>query len=407
VSATTGGGSAASEPGPLTGLLVADLSRVLAGPLATMTLADLGATVVKVERPGTGDETRTWGPWWEGVATYSLAINRGKRSVTLDLTDPGDLALAVELARRADVLVENFRPGTMDRMGLGYDALAAVNPDLVYCSITGFGRHGGAAEMAGYDFLTQALSGLMEITGHADGPATKAGIPVSDILTGLQATIGILAALAAVREGRGGQRVEVSLLDASLAGLLNHATAHLNGGVVPTRVGNTHPSIAPYGVFATSDRPIVIAVGNDSLFGRLCRTIGRPELAVDLRFVTNAVRIQNRAELQALIEERLAGASAATWTSTLQAAGVPAGPVQTVAEGFGLATALGLEPIDAAVDGAGRLVRTPRNPVRLSKTPAATRSAPPLLGEHDDEVRAWLAGPPVDLDGPRSPRGAA
>jgi crotonobetainyl-CoA:carnitine CoA-transferase CaiB-like acyl-CoA transferase len=381
-------------PGPLAGLVVADFSRVLAGPLATMTLADLGATVVKVERPEGGDETRSWGPpWWEGVATYYMALNRGKRSVVLDLAAPGDQALAVELALRAHVLVENFRPGTMDRLGLGYDALAARRPDLVYCSITGFGRAAGAAELAGYDFLAQALSGLMEITGQPDGPPTKAGIPVSDILTGLQATIGILAALNAVRDGRGGQRVEVSLLDASLAALLNHATAHLHGGAVPTRVGNLHPSIAPYEVFTTADRPIVVAVGNDWLFVRLCTAIERPDLAADARFATNAERVANRHLLTAELDRTMRTDTAATWTGRLQAAGVPAGPVQSVAEGFGLASALGLDPIDVVVDAQDRPVRTPRNPVRLSATPARTSSAPPGFGEHDAEVRAWLTAP--------------
>jgi crotonobetainyl-CoA:carnitine CoA-transferase CaiB-like acyl-CoA transferase len=380
--------------GPLAGLVVADFSRVLAGPLVTMTLADLGATVVKVERPDAGDETRSWGPpWWEGIATYYLALNRGKRSVLLDLTVPEDLALAVELALRADVLVENFRPGTMDRLGLGYDALSARHPDLVYCSITGFGRGAGAAELAGYDFLAQALSGLMEITGQPDGPPTKAGIPVSDILTGLHATIGVLAALAAVRDGRGGQRVEVSLLDASLASLLNHATAHLHGGVAPTRVGNVHPSIAPYEVLETADRPIVVAVGNDFLFVRLCAAIERPDLAGDVRFATNAERVAHRHALTAELDRTMRTDTAASWTSRLQAAGVPAGPVQTVAEGFGLASALALEPVDVVVDAQDRPIRTPRNPVRLSATPARTALPPPGFGEHDDLVRAWLAGP--------------
>jgi formyl-CoA transferase len=383
-----------TTPGALDGVLVADFSRAIAGPLAAMTLADLGADVVKVERPGTGDETRSWGPpWWdEQTSTYYLAFNRGKRSLRLDLADPADLAIARELVLRADVVVENFRPGTMDRLGLGWTDLSRERPDLVYCSISGFGS-GPGADLGGYDFLAQALTGLMELTGVPDGPAVKAGIPVADVLTGLHATIGILAALAVAREGRTGQRVEVSLLDAALASLGNHATAHLNAGARPTRVGNRHPSIAPYEVVAAADGPLVVAAATDAQFRKLCAVVGLDHLAADPRFLTNSGRVANRTHLTSALERALAMAGAAVWAARLQAAGVPAAPVQGVAEGFALAEELELQPVDEVHDSTGRVVRTARNPVRLDATPLRTKLPPPALGEHDETLRAWLSRP--------------
>ncbi len=371
----------------LDGILVADLSRVLAGPLCTMTLGDLGADVVKVERPDGGDDTRAWGPpFVEEGATYYLALNRNKRSVVLDLKDPADLALARELCDRADVVVESFRPGTIDRLGLGYDDVARSNPGVVYCSISAFGSGEQAATLPGYDLLLQAMSGLMSVTGEPDGPPLKVGAPLIDVMCGLNATIGVLAALhARARDGRG-QRVEVSLMDTALAGLLNQASAHLNTGSVPGRLGNRHPSITPYETFAAADGDFAVAVGNDAFYARLCGVIGRPELAGDERFATNAARLQHRDALAAELEAAFAAAPAADWVLALGEAGVPAGPINDVAQAFAFADALGLEPVDET-DG----VRTVRPPLRLGATPAAVSRRPPRLGEHSDEIRAWLS----------------
>jgi crotonobetainyl-CoA:carnitine CoA-transferase CaiB-like acyl-CoA transferase len=379
--------------GPLEGLVVADFSRVLAGPFATMLLGDLGADVVKVEHPGGGDETRAWGPPFLGEhSTYYLAVNRNKRSVALDLkTDEGRRA-ALALALRADVLVENFKAGTLERLGLGYDELARDNPGLVLCSISGFGR-GAGAELPGYDFLVQAMSGLMSITGPAGGEPTKVGVALVDVLTGLYACGGVLAALhERGRSGRG-QRVEVSLLGAALASLVNQASSYLCTGVPPRAMGNRHPSIAPYETLATADRPLVVAVGNDGQFARLCRVLGIPGAAADPRFATNAARVANRQALVALLEEALAGRGAADWVAALGPAGVPCGLVNDVGEAFALAERLGLDPV---ADAGG--VPQVADPIRLSATPPSYRLAPPALGQHTAEVLAWLAAPP-----PREP----
>ena len=375
--------------GALAGLLVADFSRVLAGPLCTMTLGDLGADVVKVERPDGGDDTRHWGPpFVDEGATYYLGLNRNKRSVALDLKDPGDLRLARRLCDRADVVVESFRPGTFARLGLGHDEIARANPGVISCSISAFGTGERAASLPGYDLLLQAMSGLMSVTGEPGdgGRPLKAGAALIDMICGLYATTGILAALhARERTGRG-QRVEVSLMDSALAGLLNQASAYLLAGVVAGRLGNRHPSIAPYETYEASDGPFALAVGNDALFVRLCGAIGQPELATDARYATNAARLEHRDELGAELEAAFAAAPAATWVERLGAAGVPAGPINDIAQAFAFAEALGLEPYD---DTGG--VRTVRSPLRLSETPAAVRARPPRLGEHDTAIRAWLA----------------
>jgi len=382
-------------PGALDGLLVADFSRVLAGPLCTQTLGDLGADVIKVERPDGGDDTREWGPpFVEEGATYYLGLNRNKRSVTLDLKDPADLALARELCARADVVVESFRPGTADRLGLGHTTVAALNPRVVYCSISAFGSGERAAQLPGYDLLLQAMSGLMSVTGEPDGRPLKVGAAVIDMICGLYATTAVLAALVERERSGRGQRVEVSLMDSALAALLNQASAHLNAGVVPGRLGNRHPSIVPYETYAAADGDFAVAVGNDTIFRRLCEVIGRAELAEDERYATNAARLEHRDALGAELEAAFAAEPASEWVARLGAGGVPAGPIHDIAGAFAFAAELGLGPADET-DG----VRTVRSPMRLASTPASVRRRPPRLGEHSDEIRAWLAsgasaGPP-------------
>ena len=375
--------------GPLEGLLVADFSRVLAGPFATMLLGDLGADVVKVEHPDGGDETRAWGPpWHDGHSTYYLAVNRNKRSVALDLKTGQGWQAARALALRADVLVENFKAGTLERLGLGFEEVTRGNPGLVWCSISGFGR-GAGADLPGYDFLVQAMSGLMSITGPAGGEPTKVGVALVDVLTGLYAFGGVLAALRERdRTGRG-QRVEVSLLGSALASLVNQASSYLCTGRPPRAMGNRHPSITPYETLATADRPLVVAVGNDGQFARLCRVLGVPGAATDPRFATNADRVTHRDALAELLERALAARGASDWVAGLSEAGVPCGLVNDVGEAFALAERLGLEPV-AAAGGIPQVA----NPIRLSSAPVSYRLAPPALGEHTAEVLGWLAGPP-------------
>ena len=376
-----------SEPGPLAGLVVADFSRVLAGPLATMTLGDLGADVIKVERPGTGDDTRTWGPpWADGESTYYLGLNRNKRSVALDLADPAHAELARRLAARADVLVESFRPGLMARWGLDSERARAANHRLVYCSVNAFGSAEPGAGLPGYDLLLQAMGGLMSVTGEPDGRPLKTGSAVVDMVCGLYATVGILAALRAREETGRGQHVEATLMDAGLATLLNQASGFVLAGAVPGRLGNRHPSIAPYETFETADGPIVVAAANDALFARLCAVLDLPALVTDERFATNAARRENVDALGEALEGRLRERPGADWVVRLNAAGVPAGPINDVAAAFALAERLGLEPVVEPVEG----MRLLRPPLRLGETPAAVRRPPPRLDEHGDEIRRWL-----------------
>ena len=379
--------------GALEGLVVADFSRVLAGPYATMLLADLGATVIKVERPGTGDDTRAWGPPFaaDGQATYFQSVNRNKLSIDLDLGDPADVATARRLADRADVLVENYRPGGLDRFGLGYAQVADGNPGLVYCSITGFGSTGGR-DLPGYDLLVQAMGGLMSITG-TDEP-TKAGVAVVDVLTGLHASVAILAALHHRDRTGEGQRIEVTLLGALLSSLVNQAGGFVGAGSVPTFMGNAHPSIAPYEVFATADRPMILAVGNDGQFVKLATALGAPGLADDPRYATNSARVAHRTELKKHIEALLACAGADNWQSTITEAGVPCGPINTIEQGFALAERLGLDPIIALEDPRRTTEqRQVANPSMLSATPPSYRSAPPAVGEDRAAVLALLGAP--------------
>jgi crotonobetainyl-CoA:carnitine CoA-transferase CaiB-like acyl-CoA transferase len=375
--------------GPLDGLLVADFSRVLAGPYATMLLADMGAEVVKVEGP-TGDETRSWTPpERDGISTYYLGINRGKRSVVLDLREEADLALARELARRADVLIENLRPGGMAKFGLDFESVRRDNPRLVYASISGFGS-GAGADVPGYDLLVQAMSGLMSLTGSPDGPGYRAGISVFDVMAGNHAVIGILGALRHRDATGAGQRVEVNLMSSALTGLVNHSSAWVAGGVVPYRMGNAHPSVFPYEPFPTADHDLIVIAANDRQFQRLCAALGIPEVAEDERFLRNGDRTANRDELRPLLEEQLATKPAQEWFDLLLAAGIPCGPINTIDDGFAAAERFGLEPVVEVGEG-DRALPTTRHPIRFSATPVDYALPPPELDEHGAELRAWLS----------------
>ncbi|ACU54924.1 L-carnitine dehydratase/bile acid-inducible protein F [Acidimicrobium ferrooxidans DSM 10331] len=379
--------------GPLAGLLVADFSRVLAGPYCTMLLGDLGATVIKVESP-TGDETRFWKPpvTADGTSTYYLAINRNKRSVVLDLKDDDDRALAQELARRADVVVENFKPGGLARFGLAYEDVAAENPAVVYASISGFGTSQGGRELPGYDLVVQAMSGLMSLTGEPDGPALRSGISVFDVMTGLHTAIAILAALHHRTLTGEGQHLEASLFASALSGMVNQTSAYVAGGVVPSRMGNAHPSLFPYEPFPTAEGELVVTIGNDVQFARLCDVLGVPELAQDPRFAHPDDRTAHREQLRPLLEHQLRHDSADAWFERLTAVGVPCGPINTVAEGVAFAERIGLEPVIVVGEGS-RAVRQTRHPVIYSKTAPRYDLPPPAHDEHGDEIRDWLQRP--------------
>ena len=377
-----------NQSGPLSGLLVADFSRILAGPYATMLLADMGADVVKVEGPR-GDDTRTWMPPVRGeVSTYYLGINRGKRSIALDLRDEADARAARELARRADVVIENFKPGGMAKYGLDYDRVRADNPGVVYASISGFGS-GAGAHVPGYDLMVQAISGLMSLTGDPDGPPYRAGISVFDVMAGNHATIGILAALRHRDAAGQGQHVEVNLLSSALTGLVNHSSAFVAGDVVPYRMGNAHPSVFPYEPLPTKDNDLIITAANDSQFRKLCEVLDIPEIADDERFARNANRTERREELRPILAERLAERGAVEWFDLLTDVGVPAGPINTIDGGFAMAERFGLDPVVEVGEG-DRAVPTTRHPIRFSETPATYRLPPPELDEHGAELRKWL-----------------
>lgn len=388
-----------SPMAPLARLRVLDLSRVLAGPWCGQLLADLGADVVKIERPGSGDDTRGWGPPYlrdvhgapTGESAYYLSTNRGKRSVTIDLARPQGQALVRRLAGCADVLLENFKAGGLARYGLDYPSLRAVNPRLVYCSITGFGQDGPGAGRPGYDVLIQAMSGLMSITGEPAGAPQKVGVAVADVLTGLYAAVAVLAALAARERTGTGQQIDLALLDVQIAALANQAANYLVTGVSPLRLGNAHPSIVPYQPFDTADRPIVVACGNDAQFARLAAVIGRPELTADPRYATNAGRVEHREQVVGAVQEALRAQPAAHWLERLTASGIPCGPINTLGEAFE----------DAQVRHRGLRIALPHplagsvplsaNPIRFSATPVRYERPPPLLGEHTAEVlREWL-----------------
>lgn len=388
--------------GALSHIRVLDLSRILAGPWAGQILADLGADVIKVERPGPGDDTRGWGPPWikddqghdTSVAAYYLCANRNKRSITVDITQPEGQDIVRRLAAQSDVVLENFKLGGLKQYGLDYDSLKAVNPRLVYCSITGFGQDGPYAPRAGYDFLIQGLGGLMSITGRPDGEPgagpMKVGVALTDILTGLYATNAVLAALAWREQSGEGQYIDMALLDVQVACLANQAMNYLATGSNPRRMGNAHPSIVPYQDFTTADGHMILAIGNDGQFARFCEVAGRPELAADARFATNRARVENRAELIPLLNEITATRTTAEWIAQLEARAVPCGPINGLAEVFA----------DPQVQARGLAVKMPHpeagevplvaSPIRLSKTPVEYRRAPPLVGEHTDEILADL-----------------
>jgi crotonobetainyl-CoA:carnitine CoA-transferase CaiB-like acyl-CoA transferase len=373
---------------PLAGLVVADLSRVLAGPYCSMLLGDMGATVVKVEGPG-GDDTRTWmPPVKDGVSTYYLSIGRNKRSVVLDFRDADDRALAGELLRLADIAIENFKPGSLQKFGLDYETAAERNSRLIYLSITGFGT-GEGAWLPGYDLIVQAVSGLMSLTGDPDGPAFRAGISVFDVMAGLHGLIGILAALHQRHETGRGQHVEVNLLSSAMSGLVNQTAAYTAGGVVPARMGNAHPSLFPYETMPTADRDMIITAGNDRQFRALCEVLGIPEVPDDPRFATNADRTRNREPLRAILVAELAKWKADDLFVALNKAGVPCGPINTIGEGVELAESLGLAPRVELGTG-DRAVSLVRNPIGFGDAELSYDLPPPELGEHSDEIRSWL-----------------
>ena len=368
---------------PLQAVKVIDLSRILAGPYATMTLADFGAEVIKVESP-LGDETRTWQPpvTSEGVSTYYSAVNRNKRSIVVDFKNDSEVARLVDLIKDADVLIENFRPGVLNKFGLDYQQLKSINPKLVYCSISGFGDREGA-RLPGFDLLVQALGGLMSITGEVNGTPSKVGVALVDVLAGQNAISGILLALRERDQSGEGQQVKISLLTSLLAGLTNQASGTIATGKVPTRLGNAHPSIAPYETFDTANGALAIGVGNDRQFALLLEQLKLDELKQDERFTTNAVRVEHRQELKALIEDALKDQEASQWQKSLMSAGIPAGKVNSVLEAIDFAESLGLNPvIDIANESSGRTSSHIANPIGLSRTPAQYTLVPPALGEH-------------------------
>ena len=385
-----------TQNGPLAGLLVADFSRILAGPYATMLLADLGAEVIKVEGPA-GDDTRTWVPpvrdTGDGaISTYYLGVNRNKRSIALDFKDPDDLAVAQALAARADIVIENFRPGGLARFGLDYDAVSAANPGVVYASISGFGSQERGAALPGYDLIVQAISGLMSLTGSPDGPPYRSGISVFDVMAGMHATIGVLAALQVRRESGLGQHVEVNLMSSALSGMVNQSSAYVAGGAVPMRMGNGHPSLYPYEPLPCADRDLILTSGNSAQFRKLVEVLGAPELADDPRFAHNADRTANRDQLRPLLVERLQTRTAMEWFADITAAGVPCGPINTIDDGVAFAESVGLDPVVVVGEG-GDAVPSVRNPITFSETPVRYDRPPPRLDQHGDEIRAWLKEP--------------
>ncbi|AWB08818.1 CoA transferase (plasmid) [Azospirillum humicireducens] len=383
--------------GPLSHIRVLELSRVLAGPWSAQTLADLGADVIKVERPGAGDDTRAWGPPWAGdQSAYFLSTNRGKRSITIDFERPEGQELVRRLAAQADVVIENFKVGGLVKYGLDYDSLKAVNPRLVYCSITGFGQTGPYRNRAGYDFMIQGMGGLMSITGQPDGEPgggpVKVGVAVTDIFTGLYATIGIMGALAHRDRTGEGQQVDLALLDVQVAVLANQAMNCLVGGKAPQRLGNAHPNIVPYQAFATRDGHIILAVGNDGQFAKFCTVAGLPDLARDERYATNPARVANRKELVALLVELIRTRDSHDWLAALEEVGVPCGPINDLAAVFEDPQVKARNIHQDLPHPTQGSVPTVASPIRYSGTPLVHDTAPPTLGQHTDAVLAESLG---------------
>jgi len=385
-------------PGPLSHLRVLDLSRVLAGPWAGQLLADLGAEVIKVERPVAGDDTRAWGPPWlkdaqgrdTAESAYHLSCNRGKKSITVDISAPEGQELVRRLAAQSDILLENYKAGALARYGLAWEQLQELNPGIIYCSITGFGQDGPYRDRAGYDFMIQGMGGLMSITGEPDsvpgGGPVKVGVAIADVMTGMYAGVAVLAALARRGITGLGQRIDLALLDVEVAMLANQTMNYLTSGIAPGRLGNAHPNIVPYQAFRTRDGSLILAVGNDSQFSKFCEIAGRPELARDPRFATNAARVQHRAILVPLVEEILAQRATGDWTAALEPAGVPCGPINTLDQVFAdpQVRHRGLR-LDLLHPAAGTVPQV-ASPFRFSRDTVEYRDPPPTLGQHTEEV---------------------
>lgn len=399
--------------GPISGIKVLDLSRILAGPWSTQLLSDLGADVIKVERPEGGDDTRGWGPPFladergspTAESAYFLSANRGKQSITVDISTAEGQGILRELARTADVFVENYKLGDMKRYGLDHAALAEINPRLVYCSITGFGQTGPYNSRAGYDFVIQAMGGLMSITGQSDdqpgGGAQKCGVPISDLMTGMYASVAILSALLERTSSGKGQYIDMSLLDTQVAWLANQASNYLVSGKPPVRWGNAHPNLAPYQSFAVSDGELIVAVGNDRQFGALCRILGVEGLASDERYATNAQRLKHRATLIPVLSDLFARSAKAHWLDQLERAGVPCGPIQSIPEALADEHVLARGMVFSLPHSSGNPAPQIANPIKFSRSRIHYRRAPPALGEHTDEVLAtelgWSAERIADL----------
>ncbi|WP_349358161.1 CaiB/BaiF CoA-transferase family protein [Stappia sp.] len=389
--------------GPLSHLRVLDLSRVLAGPWATQTLADMGAEVIKIERPGTGDDTRGWGPpYIEGPegdtreSAYFLSANRGKKSVAVDITTEEGRALLTRLAEKSDILVENYKVGGLTKYGLDYDSLSKINPGLIYCSITGFGQTGPYAKRAGYDFMIQGMAGLMSVTGEADGRPgggpQKVGVALADILTGLNATVAILGALSHRERTGEGQHIDLALFDVQVASLANQALNYLASGTPPTRLGNAHPNIVPYQAFETADGHLILAVGNDGQFARFCELAGRPELSADPAFATNSARVANRETLAPQVAEILKTRTTREWIAALEPAAVPCGPINTIDQVFEEPQAKARGLATRMTHAGGMEVPGVASPLRFSRTPVDDTVAPPALGQHTRSVLAEVLG---------------
>ncbi len=391
-------------PGPLSHLRVLDLSRVLAGPWAGQLLADLGAEVIKVERPGSGDDTRAWGPPWlkdargrdTAESAYYLSCNRGKKSLTLDIAAPEGQDIARRLAAQSDILLENYKAGALARYGLAWEQLRELNPGLIYCSVTGFGQDGPYRERAGYDFMIQGMGGLMSVTGEPDsapgGGPVKVGVAIADVMTGMYAGVAVLAALARRSLTGTGQHIDLALLDVEVAMLANQAMNYLASGVAPGRLGNAHPNIVPYQAFRTRDGSLILAVGNDAQFAKFCQLAGRPELAADPRFATNAARVRHRADIVPLVADLMATRSTAEWIAALEPAGVPCGPINTLDQVFA----------DPQVRHRGLRLELPHpsagsvpqvaSPFRFSRDTVEYRDPPPVLGQHTEDILRGLLG---------------